>query len=77
MLGKHRQGRHGSGGAQGFRGMLVFGAEDATSASILYRFAHHEQIDSFRTSRVALDIVGPLDGAAEMMHRIHPVKTFA
>jgi hypothetical protein len=64
------------GGAQGFRGMLIFGADDATSAAVLYRFAHHEEIDSFRTSGVALNIVGPAGAAAETMHQIHPVKTF-
>lgn len=64
------------GGAQGFRGMLIFGADDATSAAILYRFAHREEIDSFRASGVALNIVGPVGATAETMYQVHPVKTF-
>jgi hypothetical protein len=64
------------GGAQGFRGMLIFGADDATSAAVLYRFVHHEEIDSFRTSRVALNIVGPVGAAAETTHQIRLIKTF-
>jgi hypothetical protein len=64
-------------GAQGFRGMLIFGTDDAASAAILYRFAHHEEIDSFRTSAVALNCIGPVGTSGETLHHVHPIKTFA
>jgi hypothetical protein len=64
-------------GVQGFRGMLIFGADAAASAAILYRFAHHEEIDSFRTSAVALNVIGPVGTSGETLHHVHPVKTFA
>jgi len=64
-------------GAQGFRGLLIFGAEDAASAAILYHFAHHDDIDSFRTSAVAVNVIGPVGTSGDTLHHVHPVKTFA
>jgi hypothetical protein len=58
-------------GAEGFRGVLVFGYDDDSAAAILYRFAHASQLEAFRQSTPAQDILGP--AAAEP---VHPVRTF-
>lgn len=58
-------------GAEGFRGVLVFGYDDDSAAAIVYRFAHASQLDAFRASPSAQQILGP--AAAEL---VHPVRTF-
>jgi hypothetical protein len=66
--------------APGFRGALVFGGDDAVAAStsaILYRFEHAAQIETFRESSAARDILGPKDEAGESFFALHPVKTFS
>ena len=62
--------------AQGFRGVFVFGADDASASAILYRFEHSQDFDSFRASSAALDILGPLNASGETAYTVHPVKTF-
>jgi hypothetical protein len=62
--------------AQGFRGALVFGRDDAKASAIVYRFEHARQLDAFRQSPAAQQLLGPIGAGGETMSAVHPVKTF-
>lgn len=64
------------GAAPGFRGLLVFGTDDARASAVVYRFEHAAQIDAFRQSATAQQIVGPPADMGETVSPVHPVKTF-
>ena len=63
--------------AQGFRGLLVLGRDDARASAVIYRFRHGLEIDAFRASPVAMAILGPIGAPGESGYAVHPVKTFA
>ena len=62
--------------AQGFRGVLVFGTDDAKASAIVYRFAHASEVDAFRQSAVAQQALGRVGDSGETVFAVHPVKTF-
>jgi hypothetical protein len=64
------------GAAQGFRGLLVFGTDDARASVVVYRFEHAGQLDAFRQSAPAQQILGPVGDMGETASPVHPVKTF-
>ena len=51
--------------AQGFRGVLVFGTDDAKASAIVYRFAHASEVDAFRQSAVAQQALGRVGDSGE------------
>lgn len=59
--------------ATGFRGALIFGSDDGVASAIVYRFEHFGELDVFRASPAALDILPAADDSFAM---VHPVKTF-
>jgi hypothetical protein len=63
--------------APGARGALVFGSDDGNSSAILYRFERSAEIDAFRASAAAIDILGPVGAEGESLSNVHAVKTFA
>jgi hypothetical protein len=65
--------------ADGFRGALLFGLDDAKSpngSALLYRFTDAQRFDAFRASAPALQFLGPVGETGETVHAVHPVKTF-
>jgi hypothetical protein len=64
------------GAADGFRGLLVFGTDDASASVVVYRFEHAAQIDAFRQSAAAQQILGPVGDMGQTVSPVHPVKTF-
>jgi hypothetical protein len=66
--------------ADGFRGALLLGLDDAETANggaaILYRFTDAQHFDAFRASATALQYLGPIGETGETVHAVHPVKTF-
>jgi hypothetical protein len=60
-----------------FRGLLLFGSDDATAAALLYRFEHARDLEAFRASAGAIDILGPVDASGDSSFGVRPVKTFA
>jgi len=62
--------------APGFRGVVVFGADDATTSAVVYRFEHAGQVDAFRGSAAAQQAVGAVGDGGESMSAVHPVRTF-
>ncbi len=62
--------------AQGFRGVLVFGSDDASASAVVYRFEHSSQVDAFRESAVAVQVLGPVGASGETISVVDPVKTF-
>ena len=65
-----------TGAAEGFRGLLVFGTDDARASVVVYRFVHAGQLDAFRQSAPAQQILGPIGDMGETTSPVHPVKTF-
>ena len=63
--------------AQGFRGALVWGSDDASASAIVYRFEHVAELDAFRESAAARQVVGPVGASGETFSVVHPVKTFS
>jgi hypothetical protein len=64
------------GAAQGFRGTLVFGSDDASASAIVYRFEHSGEVDAFRESAAARQVLGPVGASGESISAVHPVRTF-
>jgi len=64
------------GAAEGFRGLLVFGTDDARASVVVYRFEHAAQLDTFCQSAAAQQILGPVGDMGETASPVHPVKTF-
>jgi hypothetical protein len=64
------------GTADGFRGLLVFGTDDATASVVVYRFEHAPQLVAFRESAAAQQILGLLSDTGDAASPVHPVKTF-
>jgi hypothetical protein len=64
------------GTAEGFRGLLVFGTDDTSASVVVYRFEHALQVDAFRQSAAAQQILGPVGDMGESASPVHPVKTF-
>jgi hypothetical protein len=64
------------GAAQGFRGALVLGSDDARASAIVYRFERSAELDAFRESAPALQSLGPVGATGETRWAVHPVKTF-
>ena len=62
--------------AQGFRGVLLFGSDDASASAIVYRFAHAAELDAFRESPAARQALGPVGSGGDSMSAVHPVRTF-
>jgi hypothetical protein len=62
--------------AHGFRGVVVFGADDDKGSIIVYHFGHAADLDAFRASAEALRILGPLRADGETISAVHPVRTF-
>jgi hypothetical protein len=62
--------------AEGFRGVLLFGSDDAKSSAIVYRFEHARQLDDFRTSAAAQQILGPIADTGDAMYAVHVIRTF-
>jgi hypothetical protein len=62
--------------AQGFRGVLVFGSDDASASAIVYRFEHSAELDAFRESAAAVQVLGPVGASGETVWAVRPVKTF-
>ena len=61
--------------APGFRGVSIFGSDDDVASAIVYRFEHAADVTAFRTSAVAIDILGDVGASAETLDAVHPVKT--
>jgi hypothetical protein len=64
------------GTADGFRGLLVFGADDASASVVVYRFEHAAQLDAFRQTAAAQQILGLVSDMGDAASPVHPVKTF-
>jgi hypothetical protein len=64
------------GAAQGFRGALVFGSDDASASAIVYRFEHSAEFDAFRGSAAARQVLGPVGASGESIWAVHVVRTF-
>jgi hypothetical protein len=64
------------GAAQGFRGVLLFGSDDASASAIVYRFAHAAEFDAFRESPAARQTLGPAGASGDSVSAVHPVRTF-
>lgn len=62
--------------AHGFRGVVVFGADDDKGSIIVYHFGHAVDLDTFRASAEAQRILGPLRADGETISAVHPVRTF-
>jgi hypothetical protein len=62
--------------APGFRGAAIF-ADDAGASAILYRFAHVEEIETFRATAGAQRALGPIAAPGETFYPARPVRTFA
>jgi hypothetical protein len=62
--------------AHGFRGVVVFGADDDKGSIIVYHFGHAADLDTFRASAEAQRILGPLRADGETISAVHPVRTF-
>ena len=62
--------------ADGFRGVLVLGSDDASASAIVYRFEHAAELDAFRASAAAQQLLGPVGASGETDSPVHPVKTF-
>jgi len=62
--------------AHGFRGVVVFGADDDKASIIVYHFGHAADLDTFRASAQAQRILGPLRADGETISAVHPVRTF-
>jgi hypothetical protein len=62
--------------AQGFRGVLVFGSDDASASAIVYRFEHSAEFDAFRESAAAVQVLGPIGASGDTLWAVRPVKTF-
>jgi hypothetical protein len=66
----------GMAAAPGFRGVLVFGTDDASASAIVYRFAHAAELDAFRESAAAQQVLGPVGAGGESISAVHLVRTF-
>jgi hypothetical protein len=64
------------GAADGFRGLLVFGTDDALASALVYRFEHAAQLDAFRQTAAAQQILGLVGDKGDAASAVHPVKTF-
>jgi hypothetical protein len=64
------------GTAEGFRGLLVFGTDDARASVVVYRFEHAAQLDAFRQSAAVRQILGLVSDMGDVASPVHPVKTF-
>lgn len=62
--------------APGFRGVVVFGSDDASTSAIVYRFAHAAEFDAFRASAAARQVLGDTGTSGESVAAVHPVRTF-
>ncbi|HWZ59923.1 MAG TPA: hypothetical protein VNW46_13190 [Gemmatimonadaceae bacterium] len=62
--------------AEGFRGALVFGADDESASAIIYRFTRATAFDTFRWSAAARQVLGPVGASGEAAVPAHPVRTF-
>jgi hypothetical protein len=62
--------------ADGFRGLLVFGTDDARASVIVYRFEHAAQLGAFRQGDAARQILGLVSDMGDTASPVHPVKTF-
>jgi hypothetical protein len=60
----------------GYVGALVFGADDERSSVVLYRFKHRAEIDAFRATPPALEILGAEGAPGESAFGVVTVKTF-
>jgi hypothetical protein len=63
--------------ATGFRGVLVFGTDDGHGSTIVYRFGHATEIDTFRSTPVAVAMLGDAGAAGDTRYAVHPIKTFS
>jgi len=63
--------------AAGFRGVSIFGTDDASASAILYRFERAEQFDAFRAGPAGREALGPIGATGETVYAVHPVKTFS
>jgi hypothetical protein len=64
------------GTADGYRGVLVFGTDDAAASVLVYRFEHAAQLDAFRQTAAAQQILGLVSDMGDAASPVHPVKTF-
>ena len=62
--------------AQGYRGVVVFGSDDASTSAVAYRFAHAADFEAFRASAAARQVLGPTGTSGESVAAVHPVRTF-
>jgi hypothetical protein len=63
--------------AEGFLSALVFGTDDATASAVVYRFVRAANLEAFRQSPAAQQILGPVGASGETLAAVHPVKTLA
>jgi len=62
--------------AQGFRGVSIFGTDDASASVILYRFEHAADIVTFRETQAAEGILGASGSGGDAFQPVRVVKTF-
>jgi hypothetical protein len=63
--------------APGFRGVVLLEADGGGASVIVYRFAHREEIETFRATSEAQRLLGPSGAPGETWHVASPVRTFA
>jgi hypothetical protein len=56
--------------------VLVFGTDDAAASVLVYRFEHAAQLDAFRQTAAAQQILGLVSDIGDAASPVHPVKTF-
>jgi threonine synthase len=62
--------------AKGFRGVLLFGTADATATALVYRFERAEDLDAFRATPAASNVLGKPGAPGESFHFLRVEKTF-
>ena len=62
--------------AKGFRGVLIFGTADATATTLFYRFERAEDLDAFRATAAATNVLGNPGASGESFHFLRVEKTF-
>lgn len=60
-----------------FRGATVFHSDGSAATVVLSRFAHLAAYDAFRSSRGAMNALGPVGESGEASVAVHPRKTLA
>jgi hypothetical protein len=63
--------------APAFRGAAIFGTDDDRASTIIYRFAHVEEIEAFRATRDGQRALGLVAAKGDTFYPVQIVRTFA